>query len=355
MAQIMALSPLDAEQAGRLDVIRRSGEALLAILSDVLDLAKIESGKLSLEQIEFDLGETLQSTLQSFAPLAEGKGLAFERDMDAAAGVYRGDPTRIRQIVSNLISNALKFTETGAIRVFATHGDDGLTLTVTDTGIGIAPDKLKQLFSKFTQADQTTTRRFGGTGLGLAICRELAAMMGGSVTVESREGQGSCFTVRLPLARLGDVDRPEEPLSARPEALGLGLKVLAAEDNPTNQLVLRTLLEMAGVDVTLVHDGSEAVRAWEREAWDLILMDVQMPVMDGPTAAREIRAREAATGRERTPIIALTADSMVHQVNLHLAAGMDLHVAKPIAAADLFEAMVKAVGAVPPMAAALSA
>jgi len=277
-----------------------------------------------------------------FAPLAEGKGLRFECDLDRVAGVYCGDPTRIRQIVSNLISNALKFTDVGAITVVADQVEGGLRLVVSDTGIGIPADTLEKLFSKFTQADQTTTRRFGGTGLGLSICRELAALMGGTVVVESEEGFGSRFTVLLPLPRISDApDESGDPAPAF-EELEASLRVLAAEDNPTNQLVLRTFLEMAGVEVSMAADGAEALGMWEREDWDLILMDVQMPVMDGPAATRAIRAREIELGRTRTPIIALTADTMAHQINQHLAAGMDDHVAKPIVAADLFAAIVRA-------------
>jgi len=342
MAQIMAMDKLEPEQNARLKVIQRSGEALLSILSDVLDLSKIEAGKLTLEAIPFDLGETLRATTVCFAPLAEGKGLRFECDLDRVAGVYCGDPTRIRQIVSNLISNALKFTDVGAITVVADQVEGGLRLVVSDTGIGIPADTLEKLFSKFTQADQTTTRRFGGTGLGLSICRELAALMGGTVVVESEEGFGSRFTVLLPLPRISDApDESGDPAPAF-EELEASLRVLAAEDNPTNQLVLRTFLEMAGVEVSMAADGAEALGMWEREDWDLILMDVQMPVMDGPAATRAIRAREIELGRTRTPIIALTADTMAHQINQHLAAGMDDHVAKPIVAADLFAAIVRA-------------
>jgi signal transduction histidine kinase/CheY-like chemotaxis protein len=343
MAQIMATDPLDPVQAERLRVVRRSGEVLLSILNDVLDLAKIEAGKIQLESIEFDMGQTLTATAECFAPLAASKGLRFEVDIAGAEGLYRGDPTRVRQIVSNLISNALKFTETGSIRLSATRGEDLLRLSVSDTGIGIPAEKLEQLFSKFVQADQTTTRRFGGTGLGLAICRDLARLMGGDVEVRSEMEVGSTFIASLPLPRIGEAAATLGDETLAGDELDEAIKVLAAEDNATNQLVLRTLLEYAGMDVTIVDNGVEAIEAWERENWTIILMDVQMPVMDGPTAARAIRTREAAEGRARTPIIALTADTMSHQVKLHLDAGMDLHVAKPIEAGDLFRKILKAI------------
>jgi signal transduction histidine kinase/CheY-like chemotaxis protein len=344
MAQIMALGELDPIQKGRLKIIRRSGEMLLSILNDVLDLSKIEAGKLIVETIDFDLGEVLRVTTHAYSPLAADKGLILSQDLDEIHGVYRGDPTRVRQILTNLLSNALKFTEKGEIRVLATYTRETLRLTVKDTGIGIPPEKLDKLFSKFTQADETTTRRFGGTGLGLSICRDLAGLMGGKIEVESQEGQGSAFTASIPLVRVGDVQRAESDEAETSEAFGAGVKVLAAEDNQTNQLVLRTLLEMVGYDVSIAGDGAEAVSLWEGQEWDVILMDVQMPVMDGPGATRVIRQREAATGRRRTPIIALTANTMAHQVEGYRADGMDGHVAKPIDAETLFQAIIDATG-----------
>jgi signal transduction histidine kinase/AmiR/NasT family two-component response regulator len=339
MAQIMAMNELQSDQAERLKVIRRSGEILLAILNDVLDLSKIEAGKLELETIEFDLEEVLRSTSHSYSPLAREKGLVYSQDIDAVAGLYRGDPTRLRQIFANLLSNALKFTEKGEIRISASFADDVLRLAVSDTGIGIPSHQLDKLFAKFTQADETTTRRFGGTGLGLSICSELATMMGGRIDVESEAGAGSCFTAVIPLIRLGDVAPPEADPELMESAFGAGRRVLAAEDNATNQLVLRTLLEMADFEVCIVGNGEEAVVAWESQDWDLILMDVQMPVMDGPDATRAIRAREAESGRARTPILALTANTMAHQVNGYLADGMDGHIAKPIDAETLFRSI----------------
>jgi signal transduction histidine kinase/CheY-like chemotaxis protein len=339
MAQAMAGDDLSERQRERLGVIHSSGEALLAILNDVLDLSKIEAGKLELEAVEFDLGEVARGAYSAFTALANKKGLSFALDMDAARGRYLGDPTRLRQILYNLISNALKFTEQGEIQVTARRIAGGLELKVRDTGVGIAPDSLVRLFAKFDQLDSSTTRRFGGTGLGLAICRELAQLMGGEIGVESELGQGSVFTVRLPLSWVG-----EEKVAAIPCASGadwqeVTLRVLAAEDNAVNQLVLKTLLHQMGVMPTVVDNGVEAVAAWQCGDWDVILMDIQMPLMDGLTAASHIRAGERSTGRLRTPIVALTANAMSHQVDLYLAAGMDGHVAKPIQATDLYEAL----------------
>jgi len=350
MAQAMAADHLSPLQLERLDVIRQSGEALLAILNDVLDLSKIEAGRFELEQVEFDLGDLMKGAHSAFTALANKKGLSFDLTIEEPAkGVYLGDPTRVRQILYNLISNALKFTEHGEVRVTAAQvttasAGEALALMVSDTGVGIAPERLGALFEKFTQADASTTRRYGGTGLGLSICRELAHLMGGEISTQSRLGEGSTFAVRLPLAKIGEAHAPQfaapRPAPApQPEASLSRIRVLAAEDNSVNQLVLKTLLHQIGVEPQVVDNGEQALEAWKNSPWDVILMDMQMPVMDGLTATRAIRAAEAAMGRARTPIIALTANAMSHQIQLCRAAGMDSHVAKPIEAARLFAAL----------------
>jgi signal transduction histidine kinase/CheY-like chemotaxis protein len=342
MAQAMTADDLSAVQRERLDVIRQSGEALLAILNDLLDLSKIEAGKLELEAVEFDLAAVAHGAHAAFTGVADRKGVDFTLTVEPAArGRYRADSTRLRQILYNLISNALKFTEAGEVRVRVSREASDLVIAVSDSGIGMSPEVMSRLFSKFEQADASTTRRFGGTGLGLAICRELAGLLGGSIEAASEPGRGSTFRVTLPLERLADERHdPAEALAApAPNHAEHGLRVLAAEDNPVNQLVLKTLLHQVGVDPVVVADGVQALEAWRAAPWDLVLMDVQMPVMDGPTAARAIRAEEAATGRPRTPIIALTANAMSHQVAEYVAAGMDGFVAKPIEAQILLETM----------------
>ena len=340
MADVMAMDKLSARQRSRLEVIRQSGGLLLTVINDVLDISKIEAGKLSLAEDDFDLETVAEGARASYAVLAAARGLDFSVSVEEhARGVWRGDADRLRQILGNLLSNAVKFTLTGSVHArFAVDADGALVLTVADTGVGVAADKLPQLFDKFTQADSTATRRFGGTGLGLAICRELAVMMGGDIAVESREGLGSTFRVRLPLAR-GAAPRGSAADAPAPAADGDGrpMRLLAAEDNPTNQQVLAAVMASLGVEVEIVADGAAAVEAWERGDYDLILMDIQMPVMDGITAAREIRRREAAVGRGATPIVALTANALSHQVAEYLAAGMDDHVAKPIEIAKLYE------------------
>ena len=346
MAQAMEADELGAVQRGRLGVIRESGQSLLAILNDVLDISKIEAGKLDLEEADFDLGEIAESARHAFAALAETKGIALILEVEAGAGgVYRGDATRVRQILYNLISNAVKFTERGAVTVTVQRRGERVRFSVSDTGIGIARDAMARLFQKFEQADASTTRRFGGSGLGLAICRQLAELMGGRIHARSTAGVGTTFIAALPLPRLGDTRPALEPTiaaQAAPETERQNLRVLAAEDNEINQLVLQTLLGQIGVTPTVVGDGASVLEAWEAGDWDVILMDVQMPRMDGPTATREIRRREAASGRSRVPIVALTANAMAHQVQDYIAAGMDDFVAKPIEVGALFAALQRA-------------
>ncbi|MDP2213372.1 ATP-binding protein [Phenylobacterium sp.] len=368
MADVMAMDRLPAAQRGRLEVIRQSGGLLLTVINDVLDISKIEAGKLTLVEEDFDL-ETLAATARaSYGVLAESRGLAFSVEIDdSARGLWRGDPNRIRQILGNLLSNAVKFTLTGSVSArFTADPLGGLILTVHDTGVGVPAGKLPQLFEKFTQADSTATRRFGGTGLGLSICRELTQMMGGEINARSREGEGSLFEVRLPLSRgvsvapsaaedvtapaasppLVAVDEPDDiPGEAAPdEGEGRPMRILAAEDNPTNQQVLAAVMSSLGLEVEIVNDGAAAVAAWTTGAYDMILMDIQMPVMDGIAAAREIRRLEAETRRLRTPIVALTANALSHQVSDYLAAGMDDHVAKPIEIAKLYQTICAVVG-----------
>jgi CheY-like chemotaxis protein/two-component sensor histidine kinase len=354
MAQAMSSDALEPVQRERLDVIRQSGEALLAILNDVLDLSKIEAGKLELDESEFEIQELARGAYAAFTAIANKKGLSFELKIEKAArGVYRGDSTRVRQILYNLVSNAVKFTDRGVVRVRVGRRGDRVTISVSDSGIGIAPEALSRLFAKFEQADSTTTRRYGGTGLGLAICRELAELMGGAIVAESVLGEGSTFTFNLPLVRVAN-SRPPKPAPPSPSAAAEAesetprLRVLAAEDNDVNRLVLQTLLHQVGLSPTIVPDGAAALAAWEAEPWDMILMDIQMPVMDGPTACRLIRQKEAASGRPRTPIIALTANAMAHQVADYRAVGMDGFVPKPIEVGALFAAMTDAMNGAEP-------
>ena len=316
------------------------------MLNDVLDISRIEAGKMEIEHGEVDAEILVQKVHATFDSVAETKkNLTFEIDVaPSALGLRRGDPTRVSQILNNLVSNALKFTAEGMVRVaiegVGQHGEQGLRFVVSDTGVGIPAGKLALLFEKFTQADNSNTRRFGGTGLGLALCRELAQMMRGDIEVRSTEGQGSVFTATLPMPRLADEGHAA---AASGDDEDRPLRVLAAEDIPTNQLVLRTVLESFGVELDMVDNGRDALEAWEKGAYDIVLMDIQMPEMDGVAATLAIRAAEARTGRPRTPIIAVSANAMAHHVKEYMAAGMDGHVAKPIELVKLHTAIEAAI------------
>ena len=348
MAQALTTERLTQVQHERVKVIRRSSESLLAVLNDLLDLSKIEASALELEIAEFDLEHLVRGVVAAYRPLADKKGLAFNFEIsEAVRGRYSGDSARIRRILYSLADNAVKFTENGAVTLSVDRDGEAVLFRVSDTGIGIAPEELTHLFEGFYQADAGRTRRYGGAGLGLAICHEITHLMGGEIEAVSEPGCGATFVVRLPLA----VAAPQEtarPEHAAPEPAQPGeIRVLAAEDNDTNQLVLKTLLAQAGIEPTLVANGRQALEAWEAQDWDVILMDIQMPVMDGVAATTAIRERERQTGRARTPILAVTANAMTHQVAEYRAAGMDGMVPKPIDIAALFQAMEQALEPAP--------
>ena len=337
MAQVMEQSGLGSPHREHLKIIRESGETLLAILNDVLDLSKIESGRFELDDHVFDLAQTVAAACRPFALLADQKDVDFVTEIAPdALGAWCGDSVRLRQVLSNLASNAVKFTAEGRIRLTVAATPEGLVFTLTDTGIGIAPERIAALFEKFVQADSSTTRKFGGTGLGLAISRELVERMGGTLRMDSAKGKGSTFVFRLPFVRADAADY----LDPTPgEGDIRSLRILAADDNATNQFILRALLEPAGVDLRTVANGREALDAFHADDFDLILMDVQMPVMNGIEATRAIRERETTHSLSPTPILALSANVMSHQVAEYAQAGMDGVVAKPVDAGKLIEAI----------------
>lgn len=330
-------SNLPAREAGMVDLIAGSGATLERLVSSVLDFSKIEAEKLELEDVAFDLRSVLDVPASLVGAHAEAKGLSFSaRYGPDAVGTFAGDPTRLQQIVTNLLSNAVKFTETGSVRLFIDWSEATrmLDITVRDTGIGIPEDVAGRLFDRFSQAESSINRRFGGTGLGLAIVRGLVELMGGDIGVESKPGQGTVFSVSIPLPRaegqLTAQDDAATPAMSVPAGGDEpGLRVLVAEDHPTNQKVVQLILQPLGIDVVMVPDGAQALTAWRDGRFDLVLMDMQMPVMDGLEAIRLIRAEEAARGRTRTPIIMLTANAMTEHKSWSLHAGADLHVAKP--------------------------
>ncbi len=344
MAQALSAERLTKVQRERIQVIRRSSESLLSVLNDLLDLSRIEAGALRLEAVEFDLEHLVRGVVAAYRPLAEKKALAFEFDItEEVRGRYLGDAARVRRILYSLCENAVKFTQAGDVTLRVERDERQIVFCVSDTGVGIATDDMARLFEGFFQADSTLTRRYDGAGVGLAICRELTTLMGGVIEASSELGKGSTFTVRLPLKRVESFDEVDiiDIPSAEVERPA-ELRVLAAEDNATNQLVLKTLLAQAGIAPTFVMNGREAVAAWEYQIWDIVLMDIQMPEMNGIEATKAIRARELETGRVRTPIVAVTANAMAHQVVEYSAVGMDGVVPKPFELTQLYQAMEQA-------------
>jgi PAS domain S-box-containing protein len=350
VAGALARTELNEAQHDMVRLIETSAQTLESLLSDVLDLARIESGRLALNIAPFSIEDAVQPVAALFEPNARRKGLDFRVDLaEEAKGLFAGDVARIRQILSNLISNAVKFTAKGAVRVTVTvkSSDQNASLihfSVADSGIGFDAETEKRLFGRFEQADGSITRRFGGTGLGLAISRSLAEEMGGQLGATATPGQGACFTFTIELPRRGDL-QPARPAAAAaaleetPTAMDFTPRVLLAEDHPTNRRVVELILGSISVNLTSVANGQEALDAFASQAFDLILMDMQMPVMDGLTAIEAIREQEKLEGRPRTPIYALTANAMPEHVEASRRAGADAHLTKPITATDLIAAV----------------
>jgi len=351
MADALSRRPLDPEAAYMVQTIRSSGESLERLLSDILDAARIDSGKLAVEQIPFHVGETVRSAVAVHQAQASDKGTRLTVDISPEADEhFLGDPVRIRQIISNFVSNAIKFTARGEVRVTVNLSETLLTLAVEDTGIGFDATQT-DIFGRFQQADGTITRRYGGTGLGLAICADLAGLMGGTVDCSSTLGTGSRFWITLPLAR---AEAPSAPAESPVNAVeSQGLKILIADDHPVNRKVLEMMLAPSGCELVQVEDGAEAVAAFLAENFDVILMDMQMPVMDGVSAVREIRQLEKNRGSARTPIIMVTANALPDHVAASEAAGADSHLSKPVRLDALHGAIESVLaGAVAPVEAA---
>ena len=342
MAQAMDRDTLSARQRTRLAMIHDSGAALLDVINAVLDISRIEAGKMEIVRAPFRL-DTLADTLrQLYGGLAHDKGLDFTLDVAPEAQGWRhGDVARLRQVLSNLISNAIKFTDAGGVTVRIDGDVRSLSCAVSDTGVGVPEGRRAQIFEKFVQVDSSSTRRTGGSGLGLAICSELVTLMDGRIDfVGPPSGGGACFTFRIPCPATASPE-PVAPIEAVETApvIGEELRMLVVDDNATNRAVLQAMLGHLGMVCGVARDGHEAVAMWEAASWDAILMDIHMPGMDGLEAGRIIRAREAAEGRTRTPILAVTASVLTHETDRYLAAGMDGFVAKPIAAQRLMTAL----------------
>ncbi|HGT3090411.1 TPA: ATP-binding protein [Pseudomonas aeruginosa] len=350
MLQLLETTEQTREQAEYTALATESTEHLLKVINDILDFSRIERGALELECIPFNLLELVQGSALVFQHSAQQRGLALELQIQAGLENIEvcGDPTRIRQILVNLLGNALKFTEEGVIHLSLEwqaldHDVLWLTCAVHDSGIGISPERLEHMFDAFQQADSSISRRYGGTGLGLAIARTLAERMGGTLQAESKEGSGSTFTLEIPLPfQQSPAHRQQAAGDAAPVAAGQ--EILLVEDNPVNQTVIEAMLRSLGYRVTLVADGIQAVRSAERQRYDAILMDCRLPVLDGYSATREIRAQE--NGRQ-VPIIALTANALQGDRENCLQAGMNDYLAKPFKRAELQRILQRWIGSQP--------
>jgi len=342
MANLLLETPLTEEQRDYALTIRNSADALLTIINEILDFSQIEAGKLKIEPADFDLRRTVEEVVALLAPRAHEKGLELACHIAKELPVQlHGDGVRIRQILCNLVGNAIKFTHQGEVvievRLLEELGDGvRVLLCVRDTGIGIPKDRQEAIFDSFTQADSSTTRRYGGTGLGLTICRRLSERMGGRIWLESEPGEGSRFFVELPLGKAQNSQTLAEHdhLPALMQETHLGLRILLAEDDAVNSKVAQRMLEKWGCEVRVVENGAEALRELERSTYDLILMDCHMPGMDGYEATRAIRRREEGTG-EHIPIIAFTASAMENDREACGLAGMDDYVTKPVKPEEL--------------------
>ncbi|WP_282607332.1 ATP-binding protein [Pelagibius sp. Alg239-R121] len=345
MIGILSDTSLTDDQRKYTKLARDSAESLLSIIDDILDYSKLEEGRIDLESVDYSPEQVIDGVVSLLSSKAADVGLTLATEGTADLPTWlRGDPTRLRQILFNLIGNAVKFTEKGGVRVIATfkmvEEEVELRVDVKDTGIGIPKEAQSKLFARFSQADSSTTRRFGGSGLGLVICRQLAQIMGGGVGLHSELGQGSTFwfTIRSAIGE-APVEQPRTEDSQEGDDGPLKLKILIAEDNTVNQLVARTMLTKVGHEVEVVNNGAEAVAAVQEAVFDLVLMDIQMPEMDGPTATMEIR--KLAPPLSETPIVALTANAMAGHREEYLAAGMNDYVTKPIDPRQLFAALAR--------------
>ncbi|MEY3233003.1 MAG: hypothetical protein RL230_274 [Pseudomonadota bacterium] len=338
----LARTQLTQNQREMVDLIQSSGETLELLLSDILDVSKIEAGKFTLQPEPFDLHEAIEATAQVMGIRAEEKGLGFHvRFGPCTEGLFEGDRIRVKQIVSNLASNAVKFTQKGQIDISIATTDkaDGsceVMISVKDTGIGFDEQTKQRLFARFEQADASITKNFGGTGLGLSICRTLTDMMGGQFLVASEAGIGSLFSVILPLPRV-KLDAAQTGTNIAPSKTLTNLlphaasgSILLAEDHPVNQRVIAMILEPHGIALTIAENGAEAVEIWQNAHFDLVLMDMQMPIMDGLSATKRIREIERSNGLRRTPIAMVSANAMKEHITQSFWAGCDFHIAKPV-------------------------
>ena len=369
MVDLLLETDLTAKQRNFANMANRSAQNLLNILNDILDLSKIEAGKLSLEFIDFNVRRVVNDVIELFAVESHSRGIFIESSLDEdAIPIVRGDPVRLRQVLVNLVGNSVKFTEKGGITIGVSQVEGEqervtLRFQVSDTGIGISAEKRQGIFDAFTQADASTTRKHGGTGLGLAISRQLVSLMGGKIGVESAEGKGSTFwfTVNLEKGlgerfcerektaspfewRISSADRAKGVTGAAGEADWASCRILVAEDNRVNQPGVAVIISQWGCQVEVVYNGREAIEAIMRESYDIALMDCQMPEMDGYEATRIIREWEQASNHPRTPIIALSADAMQGDRDKCLASGMDDYLPKPFQQEQVYAILKRYIG-----------
>ena len=348
MADVLSATPLSAEQRRCVEVFQRNGVGLLNLINDILDLSKVEAGHIELEQTDFSLAEVIARALEVVEIRAEGKGLSLAHEI--ASGVppfLAGDPNRLRQNVINLLGNSIKFTEKGGLDIRVEQDPEdprlgSLRVAIRDTGIGIPADKLDAIFESFTQADSSTTRRYGGTGLGLTISKQLVELMGGRIWVESTLGAGSTFffTAKYDVARAPlTVERPRASREELEKLTG-GLRILLADDSEDNRFLIRSYLKRTNAEIEIAENGAIALEMFRQGHYDLVLMDVEMPVMDGLEATRAIRQFEAEQGREATPVLALTAHAFADMAAKGLAAGFTAILTKPIKHLTLLEALI---------------
>lgn len=334
MVELLRGTALDTEQESYVQLLKESGEGLLSILNDILDLSKIEAGELRLETIPFVPLRVAEDAVRLFTQAAHKKGLWLRLKVGKQVDTtVIGDPTRFRQVLFNLVGNSIKFTERGGVTVVLDDLEVGqpLSVSVQDTGMGIIPEMLGKLFQPFVQADSSTARRYGGTGLGLAICHRLVKAMGGEIGVDSKVGEGSNFHFTIKVLPVENA--PVRVSLGNPSPVHASLRVLVAEDNRVNQLLIARLLRRLGHVVTIVENGLKAVEAAQTQMFDLVLMDMLMPEMDGPTATRTLRSLGGAF--LKLPVVALTADAMLEHQEEFLKAGVAQVLTKPVRLEEL--------------------
>ncbi|MNQ26020.1 Sensory/regulatory protein RpfC [compost metagenome] len=338
LVELLAGTPLSVRQQELARVIQASAERLRGLIGDILDLARIESGEVEITREAFDLGAEVERAVALCALKASEKGLDLQLHQEVETERVVGDPLRLKQVLINLLNNAIKFTDAGSVSLDVSRLEgDRRRFEVRDTGMGFSVEQRETLFERFHQADDAVSRNAGGAGLGLTLCRDLVEAMGGVINACAQPGAGATFWFELPLEPAGQA--AEEKARARSDLERPAVtRVLAADDNETNRRVLELILEAAGVSVMTVNDGAMAIEAWRQSEFDVVLMDMMMPGTDGLAATRAIRALEIREGRPRTPIVMLTAHTLEEHVAAALAAGADLHLAKPITASSLYEA-----------------